>query len=53
MMLKAILYAYMNNVYSCRKIEQLLLRDIHYIWLAGYEKPVFHHHQPLPQPRKG
>ena len=41
MMLKAILYAYMNNVYSCRKIEQLLLRDIHYIWLAGYEKPDF------------
>ena len=40
-MLKAILYAYMNNVYSCRKIEQLLLRDIHYIWLAGYEKPDF------------
>ena len=31
----------MNNVYSCRKIEQLLLRDIHYIWLAGYEKPDF------------
>ncbi|MDR2121171.1 MAG: transposase, partial [Tannerella sp.] len=41
MMLKVILYAYMNNVYSCRKIEQLLLRDIHYIWLAGYEQPDF------------
>ena len=41
MMLKVILYAYMNNIYSCRKIEQLLLRDIHYIWLAGYEKPDF------------
>ena len=41
MMLKVILYAYMNNTYSCRKIEQLLLRDIHYIWLAGYEKPDF------------
>lgn len=37
-MLKVILYAYMNNVYSCRKIEKLLLRDIHYIWLAGHEK---------------
>ena len=33
--------AYMNNVYSCRKIEKLLHRDIHYIWLAGYEKPDF------------
>ncbi|MFV0398862.1 MAG: IS1182 family transposase, partial [Bacteroidales bacterium] len=41
MMLKVIIYAYMNNVYSCRKIENLLLRDIHYIWLAGYEKPDF------------
>ena len=41
MMLKVIIYAYMNNVYSCRKIEKLLRRDIHYIWLAGYEKPDF------------
>ncbi|MEY8686813.1 IS1182 family transposase [Bacteroides sp. AN502(2024)] len=41
MMLKVILYAYMNNIYSCRKIEKLLHRDIHYIWLAGYEKPDF------------
>ena len=41
MMLKVILYAYMNNIYSCRKIESLLHRDIHYIWLAGYEKPDF------------
>ena len=41
MMLKVILYAYMNNVYSCRRIEKLLLRDIHFIWLAGYEKPDF------------
>lgn len=39
MMLKAVLYAYMNNIYSCRKIEKSLLRDIHFIWLAGYEKP--------------
>ena len=41
MMLKVILYAYMNNIYSCRKIEKLLLYDIRYIWLAGYEKPDF------------
>lgn len=41
MMLKVILYAYMNNIYSCQKIEKLLHRDIHYIWLAGYEKPDF------------
>ena len=41
MMLKVIIYAYMNNIYSCRRIEQLLLRDIHFIWLSGYEKPDF------------
>lgn len=41
MMLKVILYAYMNNIYSCRRIEKSLLRDIHFIWLAGYEKPDF------------
>ena len=41
MMLKVTLYAYMNNIYSCRKIEKLLHRDIHYIWLAGYEQPDF------------
>ena len=41
MILKVIIYAYMNNIYSCRKIEKLLLRDIHYIWLAGHEHPDF------------
>ena len=41
MMLKVIIYAYMNNIYSCRKIEKALLRDVHFIWLAGYEQPDF------------
>ena len=41
MMLKVILYAYMNNIYSCRRIEKLLLRDVHFIWLSGYQKPDF------------
>ena len=41
MMLKVVVYAYMNNIYSCRKIERLLHRDIHFIWLSGYEKPDF------------
>ena len=39
MMLKAVIYGYMNNVYSCRKIEERLVRDVHFIWLAGYEHP--------------
>jgi transposase len=41
MMLMVIFYSYMNNVYSCRKIEKLLYRDIYYIWLSGYQKPDF------------
>lgn len=41
MMLKVVIYGYMNNLYSCRKIETSLKRDIHFIWLAGYEQPDF------------
>jgi transposase len=41
MLLKVMIYAYMNNIYSCRKIEKRLLRDIHFIWLSGYNRPDF------------
>lgn len=41
MMLKVIIYGYMNNLYSCRRIETALKRDIHFIWLAGYGQPDF------------
>jgi len=41
MLLKVVIYAYMNNIYSCRRIEKSLKRDIHFIWLAGYEQPDF------------
>ena len=41
MLLKVVIYAYMNNIYSCRRIEKALRRDIHFIWLAGYEQPDF------------
>ena len=34
MMLKVILYAYMNNIYSCRKIEKAVQRDIHLLLSA-------------------
>ena len=39
MLLKVVNYAYMNNIYSCRKIDKRLLRYIHFIWLDGYNKP--------------
>lgn len=39
MMLKILIYAYLNNVYSSRKIEEKVSSDIHYMWLAGMAKP--------------
>ena len=41
MMLKVIVYAYMNNVHSCRQMEKRLLRDIHFMWLSGGKRPNF------------
>ena len=39
MMLKLVLYAYLNNVYSCRKIEKQNLENIHYMWLTNMQTP--------------
>ena len=39
MMLKLVIYAYLNNVYSCRKIEKNNLENIHYMWLSGMQTP--------------
>ena len=41
MLLKVVIYAYMSNIYSCRRIAKALKRDIHFIWLSGYEQPDF------------
>lgn len=41
MMLKVIIYAYLNNIYSCRRIESLLRRDTYFMWLAGRQRPDF------------
>jgi len=40
-LLKVVFYAYMNNVYSCRRIADLLGRDFHYMWLTGGQTPSF------------
>lgn len=40
-MLKIILYAYMSDILSCRKIERQVQRGIHYFWLAAQECPDF------------
>lgn len=39
MLLKAIVYGYINNVYSSRKIEEALQQNIHYMWLSGMSTP--------------
>ena len=39
MMLKLLLFAYLNNIYSCRKIEKQTLENIHYMWLSGMQEP--------------
>lgn len=39
MLLKVLVYAYMCNEYSSRRIEELVKRDVHFIWLASQAKP--------------
>ena len=41
MMLKVLIFAYLSNVYSSRRIEELLKRDIYFMWLAGMKRPDF------------
>lgn len=40
-LLKVLFYAYLKNIYSCRKIEAELEQNIHYIWLSGDQHPNF------------
>jgi len=39
MLLKILVYAYINNVYSSRKIEEAVAQNICYMWLSGMSKP--------------
>lgn len=41
MMLKVLVFAYLSNVYSSRRIEELLRRDIYFMWLSGMKRPDF------------
>ena len=40
-MLKILIFAYLNNIHSSRKIEQQLKENILYMWLGGCIKPYF------------
>ena len=39
MLLKALVYAYINNIYSSRKIEEALHESIYFMWLTGMSTP--------------
>lgn len=41
MMLKVLVYSYLNNVYSSRKIAQQVRENINYMWLCGMSLPDF------------
>jgi hypothetical protein len=39
MMLKIVLFAYLNNIYSCRKIEEANRYNVLYMWLSAMQTP--------------
>jgi len=39
MLLKVIIYAYLRNIYSSRKIEQALQENVHFMWLSAGNTP--------------
>jgi transposase len=39
MLLKVLIYGYLNNTYSSRRMESALKENIHFMWLAGMNKP--------------
>jgi transposase len=41
MLLKVLFYAYLNNIFSSRKIEKALNENIYFMWLSGRQFPDF------------
>ena len=39
MMLKVVIYGYLNNIYSCRKIENVLNDRVSFMWLSETRLP--------------
>jgi len=42
MLLKVLVYGYLNNVYSSRRIEASIKENIHFMWLSGMTQPDHH-----------
>lgn len=39
MLLKVLVYGYLCNIYSSRKLESAIQENIHFMWLSGMKKP--------------
>lgn len=39
MLLKLLVYGYLRNIYSTRKLEEAVTESIHFMWLAGGNRP--------------
>lgn len=39
MLLKVLVYAYLRNIYSTRKMEEAVCENIHFMWLSGNARP--------------
>ena len=39
MLLKVLVYGYLSNIYSSRKLEAATKENIHFMWLSGMEQP--------------
>jgi len=41
MLLKVLIYGYISQIYSCRKLARALRENIYFMWLAGQNRPDF------------
>jgi transposase len=39
MLLKVLIYSYLSNIFSSRKMEMALKENIHFMWLSGMNRP--------------
>lgn len=42
MLLKVVVYSYLTNIYSSRKMETAIRENIHLMWLSGMQRPDHH-----------